>query len=99
MLQKTKVNIHRAFNGRQAVDWVIGGNVVDLVLMDIRMPLMNGIQATEHIKAYNPKLPVIIQTAFVMSGDRTTGLAAGCDEYLPKPIRASDVYRLLQKFL
>jgi PAS domain S-box-containing protein len=99
MLQKAKVKIHRAYNGKQAVDYVIGGNNVDLVLMDVRMPLMNGYQATEHIKAFNPKLPVIIQTAFVMTNERDTGLAAGCDEYLPKPIRATDLYRLLKKFL
>jgi PAS domain S-box-containing protein len=99
MLQKTRVKIHRAYNGKQAVDYVLGGNNVDLVLMDIRMPVMNGYQATEHIKAFNPALPVIIQTAFAMSGDRETGLAAGCDEYLPKPIRASELYRLMQKFL
>lgn len=99
MLQKTKVKIHRAYNGKQAVDYVLGGNNVDLVLMDVRMPLMNGYHATEHIKAFNPKLPVIIQTAFVMTNERDTGLAAGCDEYLPKPIRANDLYRLLKKFL
>ena len=99
MLQKTKVKIHRAYNGKQAVDYVLGGNNVDLVLMDVRMPVMNGFQATEHIKAFNPKLPVIVQTAFAMSGDRDTGLAAGCDEYLTKPIRATDLYRLMQKFL
>lgn len=99
MLQKTKVKIHRAYNGKQAVDYVLGGNNVDLVLMDVRMPVMNGFQATEHIKAFNPKLPVIVQTAFAMSGDRDTGMAAGCDEYLTKPIRASDLYRLMQKFL
>lgn len=67
--------------------------------MDVRMPVMNGFQATEHIKAFNPKLPVIVQTAFAMSGDRDTGMAAGCDEYLTKPIRVSDLYRLMQKFL
>ncbi len=99
MLQKTKVKIRRAYNGKQAVNYVIGGNKVDLVLMDVRMPLMNGYQATEHIKAFNPKLPIIMQTAFVMAGDRNTGLAAGCDEYLAKPIRANEIYRLLQKFL
>lgn len=99
MLRKTRVKIERAFNGKQAVNYVIGGNDVDLILMDVRMPVMNGYEATEHIKKFNQSIPVIIQTAFALKGDRENSFGAGCDEYLSKPIKATELYGLLKKFL
>jgi PAS domain S-box-containing protein len=99
MLRKTKVKIERAYNGKQAIDYVIGGNDVDLVLMDVRMPVMNGYEATEHIKKFSPNLPVIIQTAFTLSGDRESSFEAGCDEYLSKPIKAIELYKYMMKYL
>lgn len=98
MLRKTGVKIKRAFNGKQAVDYVTDGSPVDLVLMDVRMPIMNGYEATEMIKKYDPSIPVIIQTAFAFSNDKEKGFGSGCDEYLSKPIKASDLYVLLDKF-
>jgi PAS domain S-box-containing protein len=99
MLRKTKVTIQRAFNGKQAVDYISEGNKSDLILMDVRMPVMNGYEATERIKKMHPKLPVIIQTAFALSGDREHSFEAGCDAYLSKPIKATDLYHLLKKFI
>jgi hypothetical protein len=99
MLRKTHATIKRTFNGKQAVDYVKGGNDVDLVLMDVRMPVMNGYEATEYIKAFNPDLPVIIQTAFAMSVDRENSFEAGCDDYLAKPIKATELYAILKRFL
>lgn len=99
MLQKSKVKLERAYNGKQAVDYVIGGYDVDLVLMDVRMPVMNGYEAMEHIKKFNPELPVVIQTAFAMASDRESSFEAGCDEYLSKPIKATELYQVLEKFL
>jgi CheY-like chemotaxis protein/anti-sigma regulatory factor (Ser/Thr protein kinase) len=98
MLRKTNVMIKRAYNGKQAVDYIKGGNHTDLVLMDVRMPIMNGYEATEIIKQFDPSIPVIIQTAFAFSNDRERGFGSGCDEYLSKPIKASDLYLLLEKF-
>lgn len=99
MLRKTHATIKRTFNGKQAVEFVKGGNDVDLVLMDVRMPVMNGYEATEYIKEFNPDLPVIIQTAYAMSGDRKNSFEAGCDDYLTKPIRATELYAILKRFL
>lgn len=99
MLRKTKVKIERAFNGKQAVNYVMGGNDVDLILMDVRMPVMNGYEATEHIKKFDPNIPVIIQTAFALSADRENSFGAGCDEYLSKPIKATELYKLMKQFL
>ncbi len=99
MLRKTRVKIERAYNGKQALDYVLGGNDVDLILMDVRMPVMNGYEATEHIKKFSPSLPVVIQTAFALSGDRENSFEAGCDEYLSKPIKATELYEVMKKFL
>lgn len=99
MLRKTRVKIERAYNGKQALDYVLGGNDVNLVLMDVRMPVMNGYEATEHIKKFSPSLPVVIQTAFALSGERENSFEAGCDEYLSKPIKATDLYEVMKRFL
>ncbi len=61
-------------------------NHVDLVLMDVRMPVMDGFEATKIIKSEFPDLPVIIQTAFAMKGDEEKAIQAGCDAYISKPI-------------
>jgi PAS domain S-box-containing protein len=98
MLRKTNVKIERAYNGKQAVDYIKGGKHADLILMDVRMPVMNGYEATELIKQFDPSIPVIIQTAFAFSNDREKGFGSGCDEYLSKPIKARDLYLLLEKF-
>ncbi len=62
------------------------GKVPDLVLMDVRMPVMDGIDATLELKKINKEIPVIAQTAYAMPEDRKKCLGAGCDDYISKPI-------------
>lgn len=66
-------------------------NSVDLVLMDVRLPQMTGLEATRIIKLEIPDLPVIIQTAYAMKGDREKAFEAGCDDYLTKPVSLKDL--------
>jgi PAS domain S-box-containing protein len=66
-------------------------NGADLVLMDVRLPEMNGFDATRIIKSEFPKLPVIIQTAYAMKGDMEKAFQAGCDDYLTKPVSLKDL--------
>ena len=99
MLRKTNVKIIRAFNGKEAIDFIRGGKEVDLILMDVRMPLMDGYEATAYIKKINPNIPIVIQTAYALSGDRKISMEAGCDEYISKPINKPELYRLASKFL
>ena len=73
--------------------------VIDLVLMDLQMPEMNGYEATQILKKKYPHLPVVAQTAFAMSDDREKALAAGCDDYLAKPIKSKDLLNITEKFL
>ncbi|MFP4472169.1 MAG: PAS domain S-box protein [Bacteroidales bacterium] len=99
MLRKSRVDIKRAYNGKQAVEYVKGGKPVDLILMDIRMPVMDGYDATEIIKSFKPGIPVVIQTAFALAGDRENSLESGSDDYLSKPIKATELYQILKKYL
>lgn len=73
----------------------------DLILMDISIPGIDGIEATRLIKA-NPDtahIPIVALTANAMRGDRERFLAAGCDDYLPKPISTPDLLRVLKEYL
>lgn len=99
VLSKTKAEIIWAKNGREAVELFKANPGIDLILMDLQMPEMNGYEATRLIKQINPDVPVIAQTAFAMSEDRSKALDAGCDEYLAKPIRSKDLLNLVEKFL
>ena len=88
----------RAKNGKEAVDMVNEGGI-DLVLMDIKMPVMDGLEATRTIKADHPDLPIIALTANAFDSDRQLALNAGCNEFLPKPVNAAKCMEVLAKYL
>lgn len=97
-LRRTSAKILWAKDGQQAID-LFKDNDVDLVLMDLQLPVMDGYTATREIKKINPDIPVIAQTAHVMSGEREKCMEAGCDDYLAKPIRLQILIETLSKFL
>ncbi|EKD30711.1 MAG: hypothetical protein ACD_77C00487G0021 [uncultured bacterium] len=98
-LVKSNLNIIRACDGQEAVDLCSAHPEIGLVLMDIKMPKMNGFEATKMIKIANPKLPVVAVTAFAMPDDKEKSLLEGCDEYMEKPIKKERLFTLLQKFM
>jgi two-component system, cell cycle response regulator DivK len=98
-LRKTEAGILWAKNGQEAIDLVKENDNIDLVLMDIRMPIMNGITATIEIKKINPSLPIVAQTAYAMDGDKEKSLAAGCDDYISKPFNLKNFFMVIAKFL
>ncbi len=75
-----------AVNGEDAVKVCKEYSDIDLILMDIRMPGMNGIEATRQIRKFNKKVPILAQTAYAMPGDKENALKAGCNDYISKPI-------------
>jgi len=87
ILSKSGYKIIWALNGEEAVTICKENMDIDLVLMDINMPVMNGYDATKAIKKLRPSLPIIAQTAYAVSGDREKAIAAGCDDYISKPIK------------
>ncbi len=86
-LARTNAKIKRVFNGEAAVKNAISDDY-DIILMDIKMPIIDGIEATKRIKTLKPNLPIIAQTAFIHENERNTCIAAGCNEYMPKPIKS-----------
>lgn len=93
-LENHKIKTLHAVNGKDAVEMVRTNPDIGLVLMDMKMPDMDGYSATKEIKKIRPGLPVIAQTAYAMKSDEIKCLEAGCDDYIAKPIVAS---LLLQK--
>ncbi len=98
-LVKGKLNLLRAFNGIQAVEMCKENPEIQLVLMDIKMPLMNGYDATCLIKQNRPDLPIIVQTAYAMIEERNMAFAAGCDDYIAKPIRKTELVEMVMKYI
>ncbi len=99
LLSKTRVEILHAPNGKKAVETVRSNYHIDLVIMDIQMPIMDGLEATRLIKEINFNIPVIAQTAFAMAGDREKMQQAGCDEYIPKPLNSNQLLAIINHFL
>ncbi len=99
VLSKLNATIFWAKNGIEAVDICEKQKNIDLVLMDLQMPEMNGYEATQILKRKFPDLPVVAQTAFAMSDDREKALDAGCDDYLAKPIKSKDLLIVVQRFV
>lgn len=87
VLEDTGAQILWAKDGAEAVEMCSNNNKIDLVLMDIQMPRLNGYEATRQIKKFRNNLPIIAQTAYAMEYDREKSLNAGCDDYISKPIR------------
>jgi two-component system, cell cycle response regulator DivK len=99
VLAKENVNILYAQSGQEAVDICEAHPEIDLILMDIKMAGMSGIEATQLIKKRNPRVPVIAQTAFALSSDKENILKAGCDDYITKPIRKEELLEKVNFFL
>ncbi len=91
--------IHRAKNGKEAVTFCIKNKQVNIVFMDIKMPKMNGYEATRIIKKMNPELPIIAQTAYSTNEDIQNALNAGCDNFISKPIHLKTLRKILKKHL
>ncbi|MFA7361032.1 MAG: ATP-binding protein [Candidatus Kapaibacterium sp.] len=99
ILNSQNFEILRASDGKSAVDICMERNDIDVVLMDIKLPIMNGLQATKLIKEINPKLPIIAQTAYAFSTEKEVALNAGCDDYLTKPVEKDDLLKVLSKYI
>jgi PAS domain S-box-containing protein len=97
-LSRENAKLIRATNGMQAVEMCTNNPAIQLVLMDIKMPVMNGYDATRKIKENRPDLPVIVQTAYAMNEDRKKANEAGCDDYIAKPIRITELLKIVSKY-
>lgn len=98
LLRKKFKTILFANNGKEAVEMCKSNNKIDVVLMDIKMPIMSGYEATNKIREFNEELVIIAQTAYALEGDRQKVFEAGCNDYLAKPIKNEELLKILDSY-
>ncbi|MDP4207716.1 MAG: response regulator [Bacteroidota bacterium] len=99
IIESSQASILWASNGIEAVELMKQHPDTSLILMDIRMPEMDGIEATLKIREFNTTVPIIAQTAYSTEEDRNKCLEAGCNEYLTKPISHKVLLSTIERFL
>jgi two-component system, cell cycle response regulator DivK len=99
LFEPYKVSLLYANNGQTAIDICKTNPKVELILMDVQLPILNGKLAMLEIKKFRPELPIIAQTAFAMSGDKERYIQEGFDEYVAKPINVQELLSLVEKYL
>jgi PAS domain S-box-containing protein len=92
---KNRVKVLRAVSGKEAVELVKLNPEIEIILMDIKLPDINGLELTKIIKSLNGKIKVIAQTAYALSGDRESVIAAGCSGYISKPVNRDELLNLI----
>ena len=97
-LKNTQANLVRVKNGQEAIDFV-KNNKVDLILMDINMPNMNGYDATKAIKGIRPDIPIIVQTAMHYDDESQEAFKAGADDFISKPIDLKSFIQKMGRFM
>lgn len=98
ILESECFDVHIAENGQQAID-MIKHTCIDIILMDIQMPVMDGYESAKKIRALNPELPIIAMTANAMSGEKEKCLNSGMNDYLSKPIEPETLFTVLVKWI
>ena len=99
ILKPTQANVLFANNCQEVIDICNDSKACDIILMDLKMPLIDGLEASRNLKSKFPHLPIIAQTAYAQEEDEQAAFAAGCDDYIAKPIRPDNLLTLLSKFL
>ena len=101
LLRKFDLNLKtiHAKHGKEAVEICKENDRINMILMDIKMPIMNGFEATKLIKEFKPNLPIIAQTAYTSEEDREKVFSAGCDDFMSKPINKEILKEIIYKHL
>ncbi|MBN2212895.1 MAG: PAS domain S-box protein [Bacteroidales bacterium] len=99
LFKLTQADLVFVTKGQEAVDMFMNDRSFDLILMDVQLPDINGLEVTKMIKSIDRNIPVIAQTAYAMQGDEMKCLQSGCDDYISKPIDISDLFFKIEKLL
>lgn len=99
ILKKHSYDFINAINGCEAVDLCHNHSEIDLVFMDIKMPVMDGVEATQQIKSFRKNLPIIAVTARALAGDKHKFIEAGFDDYISKPINKEKLLNMANNYL
>ena len=97
-LSEYNISIIAVRNGEEAVNAVRENPDISLILMDIKMPVLDGLTATRMIRKINRNVPVIAQTAHALADDARKAIAAGCNDYISKPIELSKLTEIISKY-
>ncbi len=97
LFEPYNVELITASDGKTAMELCATDYDIEIVLMDVQLPILNGKEAMQNIKRVRPDLPIIAQTAFAMSGDREKYLNVGFDDYISKPININELIEILDK--
>jgi CheY-like chemotaxis protein len=103
LVQEMLINEHyksiHAWNGKEAVDLIEKRPGISLVLMDIKMPVMDGYESMRRIKKIKPWLPIVAVTAYAMSQDKEKAIQLGFDNYITKPIHRITLLKIVNGYL
>ena len=99
LTKKTNVNIIWAINGQMAVDFCKLYDHIDLILMDVQLPIIDGVEAIRQIKSFKPHIPIIVQTANAFNDEWENCFEAGCDEYINKPVNLPDLFQRIENLM
>jgi PAS domain S-box-containing protein len=98
VLKRNDVKIMRTTTGQETIRALQQNPDISMILMDLKMAGMNGLEATREIRKFNTKIPIIAQTAFAISGDKELALEAGCNDYIAKPIKKELLIEKIVKY-
>jgi CheY-like chemotaxis protein len=98
-LTKISLEIFHAKTGLEAIEISRVHPDIDLIMMDIKMPEMDGYEATRRIRQFNNDVIIIAQTAYTFTNDREKSLEAGCNDYITKPISQTELMNLIRKHI
>lgn len=99
VLEAAGYQLTHCTNGREAVEEIKQNSDYSLILMDIKMPELNGLDATREIRTFNSSIPIIAQTAYALSGDYEMAIDAGFNDYITKPIKRNILLDIIKKYL
>jgi signal transduction histidine kinase/DNA-binding response OmpR family regulator len=99
LLIPTGATVSKASNGREVLRLMNEGKVPDIILMDLKMPLLNGYETTREIRKLNKNIPIIAVTAYAFAGEKEKALEAGCNSFIQKPFRKDDLLRAISVYL
>jgi signal transduction histidine kinase len=99
ILMSMKLDLAYVNDGEEAINYIRQNGDISLILMDLMLPGVDGFEATATIKEINPGIPIIAQTAYAMTGDRDKAIAAGCDDYISKPLNPRKLQEMVSSYL
>jgi signal transduction histidine kinase/CheY-like chemotaxis protein len=98
IFRDTGAKLLHAINGKEAVEMCLNITKIGIVIIDIKMPVMNGYEAIKRIREFRPDLPIIAQTAFALSNEMLKAFNAGSNDYISKPFRKDHLLSLVSKY-